>query len=234
MSVALALLSAAAVLLLALRFALGASPEKVARALRLAGPAAVIAAGGLATLLGRAAVGVPLVGFGLAWLGRARATNRSRAAEAAPDRRSTVRSRALEMSLDHGTGAMDGRVLSGAFHGSLLSELDEAALRSLRAEIDGDADSLRLLEAYLDRRAPGWRADAQAEVGGGLGRTPGPSPMSEQEAYEVLGLEPGATLADIREAHRRLMKRVHPDHGGTHRLAARVNEAKAVLVDRHV
>ncbi len=236
MTIVAGLVVLAVVALATLRLALSIPPEKAAKALRIAAPTALIAAGGIATLLGRGALGMPLLGFGLAWLGRARATNRSRAAEAGLESRSSVRSSSLEMTLDHHTGEMDGRVLSGTFHGALLSELDDAALKALRSEVaaDADADGLRLLEAYLDRRAPGWRADAKADAGDGLGGAPGACPMSEQEAYEVLGLEPGATLADIREAHRRLMKRVHPDHGGTHRLAARVNEAKAVLVDRHV
>lgn len=234
MTIVAGLLVFAAIALAGLRLALSVPPERAAQVLRIAAPTALIAAGGIATLLGRGAVGMPLLGFGLAWLGRVRATNRSRAAEAGLESTSNVRSSYLDMTLDHDTGAMDGRVLSGTFHGARLSELDEAALEALRSEVAADADSLRLLEAYLDRRSPGRRADAKADAGDRLGGAPGARPMSEQEAYEVLGLEPGATLADIREAHRRLMKRVHPDHGGTHRLAARVNEAKAVLVDRHV
>jgi len=57
--------------------------------------------------------------------------------------------------------------------------------------------------------------------------------MTEKEAYEVLGLAPGASAEDIRRAHRTLMKRLHPDQGGTTWLAARVNQAKDILLARH-
>ena len=57
--------------------------------------------------------------------------------------------------------------------------------------------------------------------------------MTEDEAYEVLGLRKGATAEDVSRAHRSLMKKLHPDQGGTTNLAARVNEAKDILMRRH-
>jgi DnaJ-domain-containing protein 1 len=54
--------------------------------------------------------------------------------------------------------------------------------------------------------------------------------MSRQEAYEVLGLQPGAAEGDIRDAHRRLMRGAHPDAGGSDWLAARINQARDVLL----
>jgi DnaJ-class molecular chaperone len=89
------------------------------------------------------------------------------------------------------------------------------------------------MEAYLDRRFSGWR-DKQASSGGRdrasnpRGRRNGG--MSANEAYDVLGLKPGAKEPEIRAAHRRLMMKFHPDQGGSTYLAARINEAKETLL----
>jgi hypothetical protein len=141
---------------------------------------------------------------------------------------STVRTAYLEMSLDHATGIMTGHVLNGRFAGRSLSSFTEAerldCLTELRAN---DAQGCRLFEAYLDRAFPGWEG-----VGGaGTGAAPSRG-MGAEEAYLVLGLGPGATRAEIAAAHHNLMKRFHPDQGGSNYLASKVNEAKDVLLKK--
>jgi DnaJ-domain-containing protein 1 len=137
------------------------------------------------------------------------------------------------MILDRETGEIDGRVLAGRYQGKLLSELTLPELLEAAEDFRGDADSLRLLESYLDRTHPGWRDDVQADDAHRHGAAPGAGGMDTQEAYEILGLEPLASEAEVREAHRRLMKQVHPDRGGTAALAARINEAKDRILGKH-
>jgi hypothetical protein len=146
-----------------------------------------------------------------------------------PGRSSIARSAMLEMRLDHASGAMTGTILSGAYEGRAVETLSRPELISLRQELArDDPDGVSLLEAYLDRRFAGWR---EADQGQRQGRG-GSGAMSRREAFEVLGLAEGAAAADIVRAHRALMKKFHPDHGGSTTLAARVNQAKDVLMQR--
>ncbi len=145
---------------------------------------------------------------------------------------SRLRSAFVEIELDHTSGAMHGRMLAGRHAGAVLDALDAKTLVSLLGEIDDD--SRRLLTAYLDRRAPGWREYAQRDAAaGGSGRAASSGKMTEQEAYQILGLQSGAGPQEIARAHRSLIKKLHPDQGGSTYLAARVNEAKDVLLRRH-
>lgn len=140
---------------------------------------------------------------------------------------------ALEVTFDRLSGTVDGRVLTGPRAGTALSALTVAELVGFLGELAGDPGSGRLLEAYLDRRSPGWRDHAGAQSNARPGRPGRSGVMTEEQAHEVLGLQPGAQEAAIREAHRALMKRLHPDSGGSGPLAAMVNEAKDVLLKRH-
>lgn len=150
---------------------------------------------------------------------------------------SRVTSATLDMTLDHETGEMEGTVTNGPHGGHRLSELAlPELLEVLRAA--GDEDGERLMEAYLDRRFPRWREDVHGYANGGRadegagGNVQSEGPLTPEEARDVLGLQPGATAQEVREAHRAMMKRVHPDFGGSAALAARVNAAKDLLL-RH-
>ena len=203
---------------------------RVATSLRLAGPVAVGLLGVVLLLAGRAGAGGMLLSGAFAWYMNSR---RKRAARPTPGRRSTVRSAALEMELDHDTGVLAGTVLTGRAEGRRLASMSLEELLELGRELASDAESTQLLEAYLDSRFPVWREHAQADTGRRQAGAPASGAMTKQEAYKVLGLEAGASAAEIRKAHRRLMQRLHPDLGGSSFLAARINEAKEILLDGH-
>lgn len=222
------------VMLATLAFLAGAfmrlDAARLAANIRLAVPV-VLAVGGLGLMLvGRAAVGGMMLSGAAAWYGSGQ---RRRRAKPTPGRRSSVRTAALEMELDHDSGTLEGHVLAGTYEGQLLGTLDLEALLLLMQELRSDSESVRLLETYLDGRFPAWRQHAQANMNAGAGSAPAAGPMSKEEAYKILGLEATATAADIRQAHRRLMQRLHPDLGGSTFLAARINEAKDVLLSHH-
>lgn len=147
--------------------------------------------------------------------------------------RSSVRSSYFEMMLDHDSGALDGTVVKGAFAGRGLSSLSKEQLVMLRRDVAADGDSLALLEAYLDRRFPGWREHVEEDAGPRQRSPSSTQAMTEEEAHQILGLQPGASADSIRAAHRALMKRLHPDTGGSTWLAAKINDAKDVLLKAH-
>ena len=227
---ALLILAAAGALLAGFAWMLMRTPAAVlARRLRKAGGVALLGLGAGLLFARQFALALPIGMAGFMVLRRQAATR-----PAGPTgQRSGVRSAGLDMSLDHDTGEMDGLILAGRHQDRRLSQLRLDELLELAEDFRGDAESLRLLESYLDRAHPGWRDDVDGEERAGGGAAARPGRMSAQEAYEVLGLRPGAGEAEIRQAHRRLMKEAHPDRGGSASLAARINEAKDTLLHKH-
>jgi len=206
-----------------------ADPRAVVRFAKVSGGTVALAGAATLAATGRVGLAVPLGLAGLTllglWPGMSAFGRRARGGQT-----SRVRSAFLEMELDHDTGAMRGRILAGRHEGASLDALETTTLVGMLGEID--EESRALLAAYLDRRTPGWREHAQGNAAAGQGRTPR-GPMTQEEAYQILGLQPGASAEEIGHAHRALMKRLHPDQGGSNYLAARVNEAKDVLLRRH-
>lgn len=238
-----------------LRSAVKSNPQKLAKLVRGGGGAALALAGVVLSLRGGIAVGGPMVLFGLGLLGRELNLNIpglnvggfTPAGSARKGQRSTVRTEWLAMELDHDTGAMDGDILAGRFAGRRLSELAMDQLRALRAELAAVGDQSRLLlDAYLDRTHPDWRAamgaDQSASGGAGSangaggtgsnGRAAGLGRMTRAEASRILEVPENASEREIRSAHRRLMKKFHPDAGGSDAIAALINQAKDVLLQR--
>ncbi len=155
---------------------------------------------------------------------------------------STVSTDYIRMTLDHGSGAMGGEVLQGTFAGRELGSLNLNQLLSLLRECEtNDLEAAQLLETYLDRTAEGWREQAggsaaenggEHEPGRGWGRKSRPAgQMTLEEACEILGVAPGASEDEIKAAHHRLMLKNHPDRGGSSFLAAKINQAKDLLLN---
>jgi uncharacterized protein YjiS (DUF1127 family) len=240
------LLGAAAlvILLILLRGFIGVDPKLLSKALRYAAAIGLALAAlffafldrvGVAVLLGSMAYG--LFTGGRAWPGGwpgwhfpySGGGPRSQSGQT-----STVQTEWIEMELDHDTGEMHARVLKGSFSGKALDTLsDEQALAFYAEAGSVDPETARLMEAYLDRRlGADWRSKARERNADEdkSTRSRRDSGMSRDEAYRVLGLEAGATEEEIRVAHRKLMLNLHPDRGGSDYLAAKINEAKDVLI----
>ncbi len=188
---------------------------------------------GIAAIAWRALGFVPISAwFGLYQMAQGRAQARQFGAGMASgeDRQSEVETAWLRMTLDHRTGDVGGEIRQGAFSGRGLGDLSVEELFDLLEECAAnDPRSVPLLETYLDRgQGPDWRQAYQRRAGAARGRATGP--MSRDEAYEVLGLQTGASEAEIKEAHRALMLKNHPDIGGSDYLAAKINQAKDTLL----
>jgi hypothetical protein len=223
-----------ACLLLAAKMLVSADPAKLGRSI-----------GWFATGLGVAGAGALVIGLiasdrlgpalavagGLAPLvlrGRTLWRRYHGGASTAGGKVSEVETAMLRMKLDHDTGAMGGQVRRGPYAGRRIEDLDQAELIALwRQCVAEDEPGARLLETYLDRLRPDWR---QATSGsGGSAGAPG-DVMTREQAYAILDLAPGASDEQIKDAHRRLMMKLHPDHGGSTFLAAQINRAKEFLL----
>lgn len=137
---------------------------------------------------------------------------------------STTKTNDLSMTLDHETGAIDGKVLRGRLRGSTLSRLQDEHIVALYAEIQ-EPESKRLLEAYIAKHRPHL---AQGESSQKDDKTE--SEMTAAKAAETLGVKLSASKQEIIDAHRRLMQKLHPDQGGSTYLAAELNQAKDLLL----
>ena len=191
-----------------------AEPKEVARVLRWIGGGAALLLAGFLLFRGAIAFAIPLGAFGLSLLGWTSfwPTPFGGRTQRSTGQVSRVRTAFLEMELNHDSAKMNGRVLAGSHQGASLDALDRATLMRLLSEVD--ADSRDLLAAYLDRREPGWREYAQGDAGAGARPADG-GKMTEREAYQILGLQPGTSPEEISRAHRSLIKKLHPDQGGT-------------------
>lgn len=217
-----------------------ANPAVMARGVKIAGGLLALAVAGFIGLRGELAIAIPLGVFGAGLLGWSPFGTSGfgnigglfGSSSRSSGQTSHVRSQYLDMTLDHDSGALTGRIVAGPGAGRSLDQFDLPQLTSMMTQFD--AESIALLESYLDRRFPAWRHHAEADAAGrqGGGRA-SRGKMTDEEAYQILGLQPGAGRDEISRAHRSLMKKLHPDQGGSTYLAARVNEAKDTLLRTH-
>lgn len=218
--------------LLFLRMLIMADVKKMARHVRYGGAVLSFLAAAFLALTGRFALAVPLVFVGFAVLGKSSPFGWPGSRKSA-QQNSRVRTSLIEMMLDHDSGEMKGRVLAGKFEGQELDELSLEDLAALYETARTTQDqSVDLLESYLDRAHSDWATHEAfaGQAGKSRARSTQSGPMTRDEAYEVLGLKPGSGEAIIAQAHKKLMMKLHPDQGGSDYLAAKLNEAKDILL----
>lgn len=231
-------------LLLAGRWYVSADPKTLVKALKWLLIGGILAVAGFFLMTGRFTLALAALPALLPWIIRIRRAARAAKAFHRMSQRdggqtsgqtSAVNTRYLHMELNHDTGAMWGTVVSGPYSGRDLHDLAETEMVQLLNECQAnDPESVQILTAYLDRERPDWRNGAGSQQSGDhheQSAQPQPGAMSHAEAYEILGLEQGAPADAIREAHRRLIAHLHPDKGGSTFLAAKVNQAKDVLLN---
>lgn len=223
-------LAALLVFLLLTRAYTLANTQVLARQLRIGAGVAAMAGAGLLVFRGATGYAMWLAGLG-AWLlwGMGGMPWRG-SAQKSPGQTSRVATEHLEVELDHDTGQIHGRVLKGFFAGRDLETLAPVEMAHLWQDCRfSDPQSAQIIEAYLDRSHPTWREDmTRAE-----GESRGPDGhMTRAQALEILGLGQGASDDEIGRAHRDLMMKMHPDRGGSTFLAAKINEAKDVLLGK--
>jgi len=150
---------------------------------------------------------------------------------AAGQTESRVRTKSLVMTLDHVSGKMNGEILTGALTGKRLSDLTDNELKRFYQDcLESDPEAIRILQAYIQRERSDWEGMGDAGEHTGADQAKIGDAVTVREAYDILGLEQGATKSEVTQAHRSLMKQFHPDKGGSNYLASKVNEAKKVLL----
>jgi hypothetical protein len=144
---------------------------------------------------------------------------------------SSIQTNHLSATLDHGSGHIDGEIIEGPHKGWLLSELSIMQLEDLLTHYQTeDEESAELLEAYIDQRRQ--QADQNTEQQRTANRAASDQ-SARAEALAILGLDEGSTEEEVVAAHRSLIQKLHPDRGGNDFLAAKINQAKDILLNKN-
>ena len=140
---------------------------------------------------------------------------------------SEVQTDFFKMYLNHQSGEMTGEIIKGRFSRLKLENLSIDDLLFLLDEVRGDEQSVQVLTAYLERY---HENDWQSQNTRAHAKDRSNTSMTAEQALRILDLDIGASEKEIIEAHRRLMNKLHPDHGGSNYLAAQINQAKDILL----
>jgi hypothetical protein len=138
--------------------------------------------------------------------------------------RASFKTEHLDVQLQVQTGQMRGTVRKGPHAGKAIEQLSSEELNEL-ADYYRERD---FKSYYLIRFA---RPGGSATGGGAQQPPPHFANPSRDEALQILGLSGNPSREDIIAAHRRLINKLHPDRGGSDFLAARVNQARDILLD---
>jgi len=167
----------------------------------------------------------------LPWVIRALPFLNKLRAQNAQSGQSSIQTNHLSATLDHGSGCIDGEIIEGPHKGWLLSELSIMQLEDLLAHYQTeDEESAELLEAYIDQRRQ--QADQNSEQQRSANRAASDQ-SARAEALAILGLDEGSTEDEVVAAHRSLIQKLHPDRGGNDFLAAKINQAKDILLNKN-
>lgn len=144
-----------------------------------------------------------------------------------------IRSAALELYIPPHKAQLEGFVLAGDHEGTALSALDKRQLLELYKVLSDDEESRALLEAYLDSHFSGWSDHFDPTIGDRFAGTHSASTMTEQEAYQLLGLNASARAADIRKAYIGLLQGLRADNAAGQFIIDRLDMAQSILMSSH-
>ncbi len=208
-----------------------ADPKNILKAARIAAVVVCSVLAGFFILTGRFAYAPPLVVAALFFL-----RNKPMFAGRKPSagQKSDVETDWLQATLNHDSGEMDAVILRGPFEGRQLSDLSRAEIGDFYKQAEQDEQTIAILESFISRKfGEDFSTADDKETSSKENRTraaSGGGPMTRQEALDILELGSDASVAEIKAAHRRLMKKFHPDHNGSDYMAAKLNEAKDILL----
>jgi hypothetical protein len=133
----------------------------------------------------------------------------------------------LIVEYDMARRTLDGNIIRGQFEGRKLSQLSAPELDELLQEVREDFQSRAAVNAFImASKGQSYKQNSQPPSNAD-------GKMSASQAYEILDLQANATDDEVKQAHKRLMQKLHPDRGGSSYLAAQINAAKDTLLNRH-